>query len=93
MRRKLETNRLLKRLSARIDSNEQFLADQRRFDVENRNALESLRQKAEVLAHQSSSTRTGSDGAESPWCMRDMSIGDDEVEVAFLREKARRSQP
>jgi len=49
-----------------------------------------LRQKAELVSHSSPGTEAGSDYDDIGWMTRDLRIGDDEVEIAYLREKATR---
>jgi phage shock protein A len=92
IRKKLEAERLLKRLQAKHAANEQILAEEREKLEENGAALESLRQKAEIFAHR---TPAGSDRVTAIDDMasiaREMTVGDDEVEIAYLREKTARS--
>ncbi|MEL0585502.1 MAG: hypothetical protein AAES65_11580 [Candidatus Thiodiazotropha sp. (ex. Lucinoma kazani)] len=57
-----------------------------RFE-ENRARLESMRQKAELLAEIDNSTPS-----EESWTTPDCSVREEDVEVAFLREKQQRSQ-
>lgn len=90
IRKKLEAERIQKKLSSKYAANERFLTEQRRILEENRDTLEGLRQKAELIAHSSSSKGAGSDYDDIDWMTRELSIGDDEVEIAFLREKASR---
>ena len=92
IKKKLEAERLLKRLASKYDANEKYLVEQRgKFD-ENRATLEGLRQKAELFAHRAPADRDGkSEFDDIAWMARDMAIGDDEVEIAFLREKTLRS--
>ena len=91
IRRKLEAERLLKRLNTRLDANAAFLADKRRLLAENRNTLDSLRQKSEVFSRRPPASRTGADVAEPGWLVGDMNISDDEVEIAFLHEQSARN--
>lgn len=91
IRRKLEAERLLQRLNSRLDVNAAFLADQRRLLEENRNTLDSLRQKSEVFSRQSSSGRAVSEFEDPTWLAGDMNVSEDEVEIAFLREQSVRS--
>ena len=93
IRRKLEAERLLKRLNAKHTANKQQLDDQRAMLDENTATLESLRQKAELFA-QRAPTRSehSSEFDDVAWMAREMSIGDDEIEIAFLREKNIRSK-
>jgi len=93
IRRKLEAERLLTRLQARFSANEKYLEEQRATLDENRATLDGLRQKAELFAHRVPSHPDG--GAEPDgiaWMTREMTVGDDEVEIAFLREKSLRSE-
>lgn len=91
IRRKLEAERLLKRLNTRLDTNATFLAEQRRLLAENRNTLDSLRQKSEVFSRRVSSSHSGTEITESSWLVGDMNVSDDEVEIAFLRERSART--
>ena len=92
IRKKLEAERLLKRLSATFEANEQYLDEQRSIVEENTNTLEGLRQKAELIAHRSPvSSDHGSDFDDVAWMARELSVSDDEIEIAYLREKSERS--
>jgi len=91
VRKKLETTRLSKCLNAKYAANEKHLAEQGAMLDENRATLEGLRQKAELFAQRSPvHSGAGSDFDDIAWMAREMAVGDDEVEVAFLREKSRR---
>ena len=91
IRKKLEAERILKRLKSKLESNDTYLAEQRKLVEENRNTLDGLRQKADLFAHRSPSHQSASEFDDAAWIAREMSIGDDEVEIAYLREKAQRS--
>ena len=92
IRKKLEAERLLKRLSSKYAANEKTLAEQRRSIDENQTTLEGLRQKAELVAQCKPAQSDGrSDFDDVAWMAREMTVSDDEVEVAFLREKNIRS--
>lgn len=54
---------------------------------ENRRQLDSMRQKAEVLAEEG-----GTQDKESHWNAPDFSVREEDVEVTFLREKQKRSR-
>jgi phage shock protein A len=91
VRKKLEGQRLLKRLIANEAANDKFLAEQRTQLDENRSALEGLKQKAEIFAHQVPGNSV-TDTDDAVWMARELSVSDDEIEVAFLREQnARRA--
>ncbi len=93
IRRKLEAERLLTRLQARFSANEKYLEEQRATLDENRATLDGLRQKAELFAHRVPSHHdSGSDSDGIAWMTREMTVGDDEVEIAFLREQSLRSE-
>ena len=92
IKKKLEAERLLKRLVSKYEANEKYLVEQRSMFDENRGTLEGLRQKAELFARRTPVDRDGSSEFDDiAWMARDMVIGDDEVEIAFLREKTMRS--
>ncbi len=90
IRKKLEAERIQKKLVSKYDTNERFLVEHRTLLEENRTTLESLRQKAELVTHGSSGKDAGSDYDDIGWMTRELRIGDDEVEIAYLREKASR---
>jgi len=92
IRRKLEAERILKRFDSKLDGNDAFLTEQRKLVGENRNTLDGLQQKAELFAHRLPSRVGNSEFADTAWIAREMTVGDDEVEIAFLREKAQRSE-
>ena len=91
IRKKLETERVLKRFNSKHSADEKYLAEQRAVLDENQTALEGLRQKAELIAQRAPSHSSVADLNNVAWTPREMSIGDDEVEVAYLREKSLRS--
>ncbi len=89
IKKKLETERLLKRLNSRFDANDRYLQEQRATLDENRATLDSLRQKAELFAQRMPAhAESGSEFDDIGWMAREMTVGDDEVEIAFLREKS-----
>jgi len=92
IKKKLEAERLLKRLTTRFEANDKYLVEQRSTIDANRTTLAGLRQKAELFAHRSPVDREGtSEFDDIAWMARELVIGDDEVEIAFLREKSIRS--
>jgi len=88
IRKKLEAERFLKRLRSKYESNAGQLKDQQESLEDNRNTLHALRQKAELFAHRMPSHEAGSEFDDAAWFSRDLNIGEDEVEIAFLREKS-----
>jgi phage shock protein A len=90
IRRKLEAERLVKRLDARRAANEQYLVEQRAKLHDDGAALDSLRQKAELFSHRPASD-PGPQADDGVWMSGEFDVGDDEVEVAYLREKSARS--
>ena len=80
-RRKLETGRLVEQHERRRTELEQALAEQKALNASNEDQLEGMRQKAALLCTENgvSPGETG-DG-----------IDDDELEIAYLREKQARS--
>ncbi len=92
IRKKLEAERLLKRLDTTFDANRQYLDEQRAAIEENTRTLESLRQKAELFTHRiPSGSDPGSDFDDVAWMARELNVSDDEIEIAYLREKSSRS--
>lgn len=92
IRRKLEAERLLKRVLGNHAANAQTMADERAALEENSATLESLRQKAELFTQRSATRGNGNSQFDDiAWMARDMTVGEDEVEIAFLREQSKRS--
>ena len=92
IRKKLEAERLLKRLRKKFAANEEHLEEQRRMLDENQATLDGLRQKAELFAQRTPAhAPAGSEFDDIAWMAREMTVGDDEVEIAYLSEKSARS--
>lgn len=92
IRKKLEAERLLKRLSAKHVADDKYLDEQQTMLDENQTTLESLRQKAELFAQRMPlSSSSDSEFDDIAWMAREMTVGDDEVEIAYLREKSTRA--
>ena len=87
VRRKLEAGRFAQHLAERLEALDKELADLRASQVDQREQLDVMRQKAELLTDNPRPDTTGP--CEDPSASR-MAIGDDEIEVAFLRERERR---
>jgi phage shock protein A len=86
VKRKLETARLDKHVTERRASVAKALEERGAALREQREHLDVLRQKAELLI-EVPRTPTGDD-----WGRTDFTVGDDEVEVAFLRERQKRTR-
>ena len=91
IRKKLETECFLKRLCSKYAADDKYLAKQRSVLEENRTALEGLRQKAELIAQRVPVHSGASNYNDMSWSPREMAVSDDEVEVAYLREKSQRT--
>ena len=89
VKRKLEAERLGKHLTERIEAIDKKLAARRADFVEQREHLDVMRQKAELLTEGS---EPGARSFGDEWSAGRFAVGDDEVEVAFLRERQRRTQ-
>ena len=87
IRRKLETQRFCKGLARKRLTLQETLDDLNTRLGENRARLESMRQKAELLAEESTCTRPVDN-----WNLPEVTVRDEDVEVAFLREKQHRRQ-
>ena len=93
IRKKLESGRILKRLSVRQASDDKYLAEQRVLLDENRTTLESLRQKAELFAQRTpAQDNSPSEFDDIAWIATELTVADDEVEVAYLHEKSKRGE-
>lgn len=87
IRKKLELAQFAEQQQRRRDSLQQTLAELSRRQDENRTRLESLHQKARLLASDAAPDREHNSGGPEP-----IRVEEADVEVAFLREKQRRSQ-
>ena len=90
VRKKLEGQRFLKRLKTQHAANERSLDKTRKEHDANRSSLEGLRQKAELFA-QRSPAEQDSAPEDAAWMVRNLTVSDDEIDVAFLREQQARS--
>ena len=88
IRRKLQAEQLSKDLIAKIKATEKALETQRKNLEEKRRCLQETRQKAALWNRD---LQSGSHRNEVVWNVHEPTIGEDEVEVAFLREKRIRS--
>jgi len=90
VRKKLEGQRFLKRLESKHAENDRVLDKIREQLAADSAALEGLKQKSELFAQRSP-------GEHDPvpddiaWMTRDLTVSDDEIDVAFLREQQARS--
>jgi len=85
IRRKLETQRFCKGLSRKRQALQETLDELDTRLRENRARLDSMQQKAELLAEESARARPADNRI-----LPDICVADEEVEVAFLREQQRR---
>jgi phage shock protein A len=88
IRRKLEAQRFGRILSRKREALGEALDELNSRLRENQACLESMRQKAELLAGEGDRARP-----EDDWAIPDITVRDEDVEVAFLREKKHRSRP
>ena len=87
IKRKLEAQRSGKNVSRQRETLRETLEELNSRIRENQARLESMRQKAELLAEENVRDRP----ADS-WAIPDITVRDEDVEVAFLREKQHRSR-
>ena len=85
VKRKLETARLEAHVTERRAAVAKTLAERAAALTEQRERLDVLRQKAELLSDVPHAAASGD------WGTTDFAVGDDEVEVAFLRERQKRT--
>lgn len=90
-RRKLETERQLLSIASQQDKTRQALSEAQNLLVKQHARLETTRQKAELLCEQKS-PHVPATADDSHWMAGQFSVTDDEVEVAWLREKQRRNR-
>lgn len=86
IKRRLETQNLGKQLIRKRNQIEDTLARRKARFQENRTRLEEMRQKAEIIAEDGPDESPG----EEPGFCHDAVIRDEDVEVAFRREKQNR---
>lgn len=86
IRRKLETQRHLKLIEEKHTATHQACSTLDQRLNEQRSQLENMRQKVELLTEEPSSS-----SYENSWQSHDLTIRDDEIEIAFLKEKQRRN--
>ena len=91
-RRKLEAQRLSNSIASKQENTGRALTEQQNLLVENRSRLESMRHKAEMLGTETP-PHTSIARVNSDWIAGEFSITDDEVEVAYLKEKQKRRHP
>ena len=91
IRRKLEAESLVRRLDGKLEANARVLDQQQKLLDENCATLDSLRQKAELIVSRAPVDESCSGFDDVAHLVRELRVGDDEVEIAFLREKAGRS--
>ncbi len=84
-RRKLEAQQFRKFLTRKREILEESLDTLKARIEENRARLQTLRQKDELLSEAEAPSHS-----EECWRTPDLSVRDEDVEVAFLREKQRR---
>lgn len=79
LKRRLETERLAQHATERGEAVEKEIAKRNTTMNEQREHLDVMRQKAELL--------TSATDVSDEWSMRKFAVTDDEVELAFLRER------
>jgi phage shock protein A len=89
VKRKLEAERFRKHLTERLDALDKELTEHGANLVAQREHLDVMRQKVELLTEDSE--HGARSFGEDPSASR-FAVGDDEVEVAFLRERQRRKR-
>ena len=87
VRRKLEAERLEKRLKAKLEARQERLTSAQTELEERRLALDSMRQKAAVFAAPAGEQTPQDDAA---FMLRELAVSEQEVDVAFLREQEKR---
>jgi phage shock protein A len=93
IKRKLQTQRVFKSVSSRLEAAEKALLEGKKLLAENHASLESARQKAELFTERSPHQACGSASpGDMAWSPHELVVSDSDVEVAFLREKRRRIQ-
>jgi len=91
-RRKLEAERLSNSIASTQENTRLALVEQQNLLLENRSRLQNMRHQAELLSAETPAANTVTSDI-SGGIVAECSITDDEVEVAYLREKQNRSRP
>jgi phage shock protein A len=91
LKRKLESERYLDYLARKLREFQEAGETLKKRIDENRSRLESMRQKAELLTDSDSEESQRNTWNEQDF-MHQFAVNDDDIELAFLREKQRRSQ-
>lgn len=92
IRRKLHMQRTLLHLTTRIEATEKQSSSQKKQLEDNHTKLESMQQKAELVARREPAMHPHTQAmGKVAWSFRELSVSDNDVEVAFLREKKQRS--
>jgi phage shock protein A len=91
LKRSLEAERFIKFLSRKQEELRSAADELKRRIEENRSRLESMRQKAALLATQEPQEKTVEGWAEAEFSHQ-FAVSDEEVELAFLREQQKRGQ-
>jgi phage shock protein A len=87
IKRQLEAQRFCKALRAKCDSVQSTLSEISQRTDDHRARLEIMCQKADLFSDDSDR-----DEADAPWSPTDISVREEDIEVAFLREKQKRAQ-
>lgn len=85
IKRKLEAQQHHKLLQRKTETLQESVTELGSRIQENRSHLHAMQQKVELLAQDKSSSHD-----ETPWATVQPAVSDDDVEVAFLREKQKR---
>jgi phage shock protein A len=88
VRRKLEAQRFQRHLARKQEHLARTLAELKSRLTEQRAQLDGMRQKADLLTEDGDTARP-----DEGWNDPEAALRDEDVEVAFLREKQKRSQP
>ena len=91
IRKKLETDRILQRLVSQFEGNEKFLNEERGTLKENRSTLEALRQKTEIFVQRTPVSEANTAFDDVAWTARELHVGEEEIEIEFLRQKEARA--
>ena len=92
LKRKLETERYHDYLTGKKQEFEEAGEALKKRIEENRSRLESMRQKVEILAASDNGASQRDTWDEQDF-MHQFAVNEDDIELAYLREKHRRSQP
>lgn len=92
IRRKLASSRISERLVSQLTTLDKEITSQEKLISENQTTLLSMRQKADLIVERTSSSWDAGLPVRPDWKVRDNTVTDNDIEIAFLQEQKKRAQ-